>query len=184
VARLILLNGPPGIGKSTLAQRFVDEHPLALHLDLDAVRAMLGGWMDHQPESGAAARALGLTMARQHLTAGHDVVVPQLLARVAFIEALEHVAAEVGATFHEIVLLDTKEHAVRRFLDRSQRRAAAGVSDAAGQMVQQQGGAEAIEATYDRLRAVIEARTHAVVITSEDGEIDRAYAALHQAIAT
>ncbi|MBA3302830.1 MAG: AAA family ATPase, partial [Acidimicrobiia bacterium] len=39
--RLILLNGPPGIGKSTLAQRFVDEHPLALNLDLDAVRAML-----------------------------------------------------------------------------------------------------------------------------------------------
>ncbi len=122
--RLILLNGPPGIGKSTLAQRFVDEHPLALHLDLDAVRAMLGRWIDHQPESGAAARAIGLAMARVHLDGGNDVVVPQLLARVPFIEALEDLAADAGADFHEIVLLDDREHAVRRFLDRSRRRRA------------------------------------------------------------
>jgi 2-phosphoglycerate kinase len=42
VARLILLNGPPGIGKSTLAQRYVDDHPLALNLDIDSVRRLLG----------------------------------------------------------------------------------------------------------------------------------------------
>ena len=36
--RLILLNGPPGIGKSTIAGRFVADHPETMLLDLDADR--------------------------------------------------------------------------------------------------------------------------------------------------
>jgi hypothetical protein len=32
MTRLILFNGPPAAGKSTLARRYVDEHPLALNL--------------------------------------------------------------------------------------------------------------------------------------------------------
>ena len=31
--RLIVLNGSPGIGKSTLARRYVEEHPLTLCLE-------------------------------------------------------------------------------------------------------------------------------------------------------
>jgi len=42
VPPLILLNGPPGSGKSTLAQLFADEHPLALNLDIDRVRSLIG----------------------------------------------------------------------------------------------------------------------------------------------
>jgi len=33
--RLIHLNGPPGIGKSTIAQRYVDQHPEVLNLDIN-----------------------------------------------------------------------------------------------------------------------------------------------------
>jgi len=34
---LIHLNGPSGVGNSTLAQRYVDEHPGVLNLDIDAL---------------------------------------------------------------------------------------------------------------------------------------------------
>ncbi|MEE9417560.1 MAG: AAA family ATPase [Acidimicrobiales bacterium] len=43
---LVFLNGPPASGKSTLAARFVEQRPLALNLDVDVVRAMLGRWID------------------------------------------------------------------------------------------------------------------------------------------
>ena len=43
---LIHLNGPSGVGKSTLAQRYVDEHPGVLNLDIDAVVSLIGGWRD------------------------------------------------------------------------------------------------------------------------------------------
>ena len=48
VPRLILLNGPPAVGKSTLAQRYADEHPPALNLDIGRIRSMLGRWRDRR----------------------------------------------------------------------------------------------------------------------------------------
>jgi predicted kinase len=77
VPRLILLNGPPGCGKSTLARRYVEDHPLALNLDIDRIRDLLGRWPDHPHQAGLAARAIALAAARAHLRAGHDVMIPQ-----------------------------------------------------------------------------------------------------------
>ncbi|HTI20015.1 MAG TPA: AAA family ATPase, partial [Kutzneria sp.] len=72
---LLLLNGPPGVGKSTVAARYVDDHPLALNLDIDVLRAQLGRWQDDLESAGLVARDLAVAMARTHLLAGHDVVV-------------------------------------------------------------------------------------------------------------
>ena len=82
MARLILLNGPPGCGKSTLAQMFVHEHPLALNLDIDRLRGQIGQWRARSHESGLLARQLALAMAGIHLASGHDVVIPQYVARI------------------------------------------------------------------------------------------------------
>ena len=43
VPRLILLKGPPGVGKSTIALLYAQGHPLALNLDIDLVCRQLGG---------------------------------------------------------------------------------------------------------------------------------------------
>ncbi len=104
--RLILLNGPPGSGKSTLAQLFADEHPLALNLDIDRVRSLMGRWREQPEQSGSLARAIALVAARQHLMSGMDVILPQHVGRLPFIEQVEQLAADVRATFYEVVLLD------------------------------------------------------------------------------
>ena len=65
--RLIVLNGPPGIGKSTLARRYVDDHPLTLCLEQDVVQGLLGGWLTREGDSNLLARQLCLGMARTHL---------------------------------------------------------------------------------------------------------------------
>jgi leucyl aminopeptidase (aminopeptidase T) len=54
-------------------------------------------------------------MAGIHLASGHDVVIPQYVARIEFIEQVETVAVQAGVPFHEIVLLDSRENSVRRF---------------------------------------------------------------------
>jgi predicted kinase len=181
-ARLILLNGPPAIGKSTLAQRYVDEHPLALNLDLDSVRRMLGAWEQHPIEAGLLARAMTLEMARVHLGAGHEVVIPQYLGRPQFLQQAEQVAGQLGVPFAEFVLMDGRDNAVRRFAERTD----AAVTTAhveAGLLIERLGGRPALEAMYDRLLLVLSHRPQAKVIPSREDAIDETYAELSKRLA-
>jgi predicted kinase len=112
---LIALNGPPGCGKSTIARRYAEDHPPALALDVDRVRDLVAGDLG---EAGRLARDIAIAAARVHLASGHDVVVPQFLGRPEFLDRLADLAVEVGASYHEVVLIDTEDNAIRRFTER------------------------------------------------------------------
>lgn len=79
--RLIHLNGPSGVGKSTVARLYADRHPGVLDLDADQIVSLIGGWQDDFWQALRAGRALAISMAETHLRAGHDVVMPQLATR-------------------------------------------------------------------------------------------------------
>jgi predicted kinase len=161
--RLILLNGPPAAGKSTVARRYVDDHPLTLNLDIDQIRAQIGGWRTRPDEAGRLARAIAVAAARTHLTAGHDVIVPQLLARPDFIGRLEELAAGVGAGFVEMVLMVPRAESLRRYAER--------IPDGpAG------AGPDELSALYDRLVGLVASRPGALVIPA--GDLDQAYRAV------
>jgi len=115
---VLQLHGPPASGKSTIAERLVATRPLALRLDLDVVRGLLGAWIDQPTDAGLAAREIALAMARTHLAAGLDVIVPQFLARPEFIEQLEGVAVDVGVPFVEIALMLDRDAAIAAFAER------------------------------------------------------------------
>ena len=173
--RLILLNGPPGIGKSTIARRFAEAHPLSLCLDIDVVRALLGGWRDDPEQAGRRARALAIEMARTHLAAGHDVVVPQLLARPGFIDQLEDLAAEVGVPFHELVLVAPRPIATARLQARSRDRSQAGEPD-------EPLTSAAMDEVSDRLDALVAQRPEAVLVAAPEGDLDGTYARVLAAV--
>jgi predicted kinase len=172
MARLILLNGPPGVGKSTLANRYVRDHSLAFCLDVDGVRRLIGRWQEHQLESGLLARAMAAEMARVHLEGGHDVVVPQFLGRSDFIEQLQDVSAKAGASFLEIALMDSRDSAILRFAARAQDPALAAHHQDAERMA---GGSSGLANMYDELQRLISSRPHTIVIPTRYGEADRAY---------
>ena len=85
------------------------------------------------------------------------MVVPQYLGRPEFVEQLEHLAREVGAEFHEIVLLDGRDNVLRRFAERT--RAAVDPAHAeAQQLSDRSGGVTELAAMYDRLVAMLASR--------------------------
>jgi len=118
MAMLILLNGAPGIGKTTLARRYAENHPLALCLDIDEIRGRIGDWERHQEESGLLARAMATAMIRTHLRAGYDVVVPQYVARGSFVDELAEAATEAGGRFVHVLLRADRADALRRYRSR------------------------------------------------------------------
>jgi chloramphenicol 3-O-phosphotransferase len=170
VPRLVLLNGPPGVGKSTLARRYVADRPLTLALEIDTLRAMLGAWLEHSDESGPLARRLALAVAAAHLREERDVVVPQLLTRRDFVDALRATAEANGATFHEVTLMDDRE----AVLERARRRHEPEGGFSARALAAKQGHSH--DESYDLFVDALRKRPEAPVIRAASPE--QAYAEL------
>lgn len=121
MARFIHLNGPPGIGKSTVASAFADRHPGVLNLDIDQVAALIGGYRDRFSDSFEAGRLLAEAMAQVHLANGHDVIMPQMMTDVNAEElaGFESAAAAAKAEYCQILLTARVESAVDRCMARA-----------------------------------------------------------------
>ncbi|MFI2485749.1 AAA family ATPase [Promicromonospora kroppenstedtii] len=159
MTRLVLLNGLPGVGKSTLAAAWAARRPGTLSLDIDVVRALISG---PPGDTAGPARSLGLVMAVEHLRAGHDVVVPQLVARPEQVRRFAE-AAEAASARWTHVLVEAPRGVVA---ERLRRDAAAHRGDL---------GAALTDAYAEGLREV--ARTPGVLRLVND-DLARAVAAL------
>ena len=177
-AERVLVTGAGGfighdeiLGAAHDAQPLVraEEQPLALCLDIDLLRRSLGRWDEHPRQSGLLARELAVAAARTHLLSGHAVVVPQFLGRLEFVERLESLAREVGATFRHVALMDSKQNAIARFLARAAAPEALGQHREAAALA---GGEAGLARMYDALLAVLAARPDAVVVPSVAGDLD------------
>jgi predicted kinase len=178
---LILLNGVPGIGKSTLGRLYADRHPMTFCCDVDVLRAMLGAWEGDRSEAGGLARAFAIAGMRAHLGGGHSVIVPQYLGRIDWVLELEQLARDVGVPFVEVVLVAGGDEAVRRFEERSRtpRRPEHAVA-----LAGLGGGDPEVElrAMAGRLAEVVAARPRTIEVVATEGAIEASYRALSRAV--
>jgi predicted kinase len=119
IARLILLNGPPASGKSTLARRYVDGHDRAALVEIDTLRMTLPNW-EKDEASRLVASELAVAAIVEHLCGGRDVVMAQYFGRLGYIVLLEDLARENGATLVEVILATGAAVAINRFRARRQ----------------------------------------------------------------
>lgn len=178
---LILLNGAPGVGKSTLGRLYADRHPLTFCCDVDVLRSMVGAWEGDRSRAGGLARAFAVAGMRAHLRGGHSVIVPQFLGRIDWVLDLERLAGEVGVPFLEVVLVADREDAVRRFQERS--RAPRTAEQAAALAGLGEGDPESeLRAMGARLSEVVAARPRTIAVPSTEGDVEVTYQALSRAV--
>jgi predicted kinase len=174
VPRLIHLNGPPGIGKSTLSALLADQHPGTLNLDADYLHRLIGGAQYEETRPWQVVWPLAKAMAATHLDGGRDVVLPQYFARLERITAFEDLAHEHGADFREIVLLDDRAASLARY-ERRARETDDPWLRHFHRSVERQGCSTALGTMYDDLLDVIRLRPDAVVVPSASGAIQETY---------
>jgi hypothetical protein len=162
-----------------MARRYVEDHPLVLCLEIDALRVTLGRWQDHD-ESKLLARGLALALAETHLRAGHDVIVPQYLGHTDFIDALDDLARTLSVRFVETLLMDTESAVNERFQVRRAELSAAGRAHPQADLAEPAVGAVIAE-SFDRLQAVMAARPRTHVIAMTDG-LEAGHQALREAV--
>jgi predicted kinase len=183
VSRLIHLNGPPGIGKSTLARRYVADHPGVLNCDIDVLRTLIGGWETSFAEAGGLIRPAALAMIRAYLAEGHDVVLPQMLINPSELARFEAAATQAGAQFVERFLMDEEAVAVARFHQRGHAEPDDPWHAQVRDIVAAQGGDEQLARCHRALSALVAERPQAQVIASVDGAADQTYQALLDSLA-
>ena len=178
MSRLIHLNGPPGIGKSTLARRYADAHPGVLNCDIDVLRTLVGGWEHDFGGAGALIRPAALAMIAAYLAEGSDVVLPQMLLDPNELARFEACAVGVGAQYVERVLMDTPAASVARFHRRGAAEPEDPWHDRVRAIVAAAGGDEELRRCHAAFEGLLPERPDAVVITSVEGDVDQTYCSL------
>lgn len=175
MSRLIHLNGPPGIGKSTLARRYVADHPGVLNCDIDVLRTLIGGWEDDFAGAGALIRPSALAMISAYLAAGNDAVLPQMLFSPEELVRFSRCATDVGAEYVERFVMDSADSSVVRFGRRGADEPADPWHGQVRTIVAANGGEAALRRCHAALTTLLRERPDAVVIKSVEGSVDETY---------
>ncbi|MBL0748081.1 AAA family ATPase [Nocardioides baculatus] len=133
---LLHLNGPSGVGKSTLAREHAAAHPGTLLLDIDELRPWVSGWEDDFVGTGEAVRQTALAMMTAYLRSGRDVVLPQLIVTPAQVDRFVAAAADAGAAYVGVVLDAAPDDVLHRLHHRAETPVTAVIS----RIIEERGG--------------------------------------------
>jgi len=160
--KLIIINGPAGVGKNTIAELYKEDHPRSLIVDIDEVRRTIPNYRENREQSYKEACDLVYEQTKKHLLNGGDVVIPNIIKKVEVFNSLEKITSECNADFYEFVLWTTKEDAIRRAIKRGFR---------PNSLLQE----DKLSGMYDDLQEVIKNRENTIKIVSIEGQPEEAY---------
>ena len=118
--KLILINGPCGVGKSSVAAALHASMPMSYLTDVDAVMRNVSGYREpeYREDRNELTHAISKASVEAALSLGRDVVVEKLMRDEDTIDAYLDIAHERGAESHELLLWARKDVVMKRADDR------------------------------------------------------------------
>lgn len=167
--KLIIINGPWGVGKSTLAVRLHADMPRSVHVEIDVLRKSISGYDNNPEENFRFAIRLASDIIERSLAEGRDVIVDKMLRVSDLIDDIRRAGEQHGADIFELILWASQETVLERG---SQRGYATGVFSRE----------KAIEA-WEQSEKIMSERKDAVVIDTENKTPEEVYKIVKQKIA-
>lgn len=169
---LLHINGAPGAGKSTIAERLVASRPGWLNCDIDILRTLIGGWQDDFVSAGARIRPMARDMMAAQLASGRGVLLPQLIMEDRELAQFKSLATVCGVPYVHVFLEASDAELAMRW----QRRSVGNPWVVTSQRILRElGGTDAVLMAGGLARelAVVD---RAVFVRSAEGKIDAAVA--------
>jgi len=167
--KLIIINGPAGVGKNTIAKLYKKDHSTSLVIDIDEVRRTIPNYREDREQSYKEACNLVYKQAEKHLLLGFNVVIPNIIKNVEVFDNFQRITTESNANLYECVLWTSKEDAIRRAIKRGFK---------TNSLLQE----DDLSGMYDELQEVIKNRESSIKIASVEGKSDDVYKKLNEAL--
>ncbi len=116
--KLIILNGPSGVGKSTVAGRLHALMPTSVLIDIDELRRTIPGYREKWEEGGRLAYDYAANAIEDALKAESDVIVDKTITQPQVLDTFVSTAHQYEAEVIEFLLFAQKETVQKRAEDR------------------------------------------------------------------
>ncbi len=161
--KLILINGPCGVGKSTVSLRLHADMPLSFLLEVDAQRRFISHYREYAEESRTMNLAIAKAIVKSCLESNRDVIVDKMTFGQSILNFYYEAAKTYSADVFEIILWAPKEVVMKRANERGW----------------VEGGLltpEKCEIFWEKMNVLKENRPQAHVINTENMPEDEVYA--------
>ncbi|OGI19308.1 MAG: hypothetical protein A3J06_03595 [Candidatus Moranbacteria bacterium RIFCSPLOWO2_02_FULL_48_19] len=117
--KLIVLNGSPAAGKSTLAEKLHQDLPMSLLADVDSWRKLISGWRENREKSLKYAYTFTVAAVDAYLQTGNSVIVDKaILSDDSVIDTILSSGKKYGAEVFEFILTAKKDTIIKRAAQR------------------------------------------------------------------
>lgn len=167
--KLIILNGPAGVGKSTISLCLHREIPNSVLIDIDELRRTILDYKERRKESLLMAYEKTKDSIAEYLTQGKTVIIDKAISSPDTLDAFIATARERGAEVCEVVLFAPKEVVQSRADERGYKPGSLLTRERVGELWEQ----------LDALRSV---RPQATVIDTETLSIEETHKKVKEVI--
>jgi predicted kinase len=162
--KLIILNGPSGVGKSTIAIRLHQWLASSVIIDIDELRrTMISDYRERREESLRLAYELAVSVIEDNLKDGHNVIIDKAISSTDIIDSFIKTGKKNGAEVYEFFLFADKATVQKRADERGYR---------PGSLLTR----ERVGESWDKADALRQKRTEAIVIDTAQKDTDQVFA--------